>query len=90
MQSDGKVLQLIFTCALALSAVLLFWVQPMFAKMVLPLLGGAPAVWNTILANIGTVVNLHEINTLTVGAFGGLAGFLAGWIWTSRSDESKE
>ncbi len=39
---------------------------------------------------IGTVVNLHEINTLTVGAFGGLAGFLAGWIWTSRSDESKE
>jgi hypothetical protein len=30
-----------------LSAALLFLVQPMFAKMVLPLLGGAPAVWNT-------------------------------------------
>jgi len=29
------------------SAVLLFLVQPMFAKMVLPLLGGTPAVWNT-------------------------------------------
>ena len=29
------------------SAALLFLVQPMFARMVLPLLGGAPAVWNT-------------------------------------------
>lgn len=30
-----------------LSALLLFWVQPMFTKTVLPLLGGSPAVWNT-------------------------------------------
>jgi hypothetical protein len=29
------------------SAALLFWVQPMFGKTVLPLLGGSPAVWNT-------------------------------------------
>ncbi|MSU66129.1 MAG: hypothetical protein EXS38_08540 [Opitutus sp.] len=29
------------------SAALLFLVQPMFARMVLPLLGGSPAVWNT-------------------------------------------
>jgi spermidine synthase len=29
------------------SALLLFMVQPMFAKMALPLLGGSPAVWNT-------------------------------------------
>jgi hypothetical protein len=28
-------------------AALLFLVQPMFARMVLPLLGGSPAVWNT-------------------------------------------
>jgi hypothetical protein len=34
-----------FAAALLLSAFLLFAVQPMFAKMVLPLLGGAPAVW---------------------------------------------
>lgn len=32
-----------------LSALLLFWVQPMFTKSVLPLLGGTPAVWNTAL-----------------------------------------
>ncbi len=36
-----------FASTLFLSALLLFWVQPMFTKMVLPLLGGAPAVWNT-------------------------------------------
>src|SRR5262249_34921516 len=29
------------------SAALLFCVQPMVAKMILPLLGGTPAVWNT-------------------------------------------
>src|SRR5256712_14032719 len=34
---------------LFLSASLLFWVQPMIAKMLLPLLGGVPAVWNTCL-----------------------------------------
>ena len=30
-----------------LSATLVFAVQPMFTRMVLPVLGGAPAVWNT-------------------------------------------
>jgi SAM-dependent methyltransferase len=28
-------------------AALLFWLQPMFARMVLPLLGGSPSVWTT-------------------------------------------
>lgn len=36
----------VFAFSLFLSALLIFAVQPMFAKMVLPLLGGAPAVWN--------------------------------------------
>ncbi len=31
------------------SALLLFWIEPLFAKMVLPMLGGSPAVWNTCL-----------------------------------------
>src|SRR5262245_28257168 len=35
----------IFTGTIFLSALRLFSVQPMFAKMVLPVLGGAPAVW---------------------------------------------
>src|SRR5262249_10254312 len=37
----------LFACTLFLSSTLLFLVQPMIAKMVLPLLGGTPAVWNT-------------------------------------------
>lgn len=39
----------LFTITAFLSAFLLFSVQPMFAKMVLPMLGGTPAVWNTCL-----------------------------------------
>jgi hypothetical protein len=40
---------ILFAATLFLSALLLFWVQPLAGKMVLPLLGGAPAVWNTCL-----------------------------------------
>src|SRR5437763_3671604 len=36
----------IFTTAIFVSAALLFMVQPMFTKMVLPRFGGAPAVWS--------------------------------------------
>ena len=35
-----------FTATTFLSALLLFSVQPMFAKMVLPVLGGSPSVWS--------------------------------------------
>lgn len=37
----------IYALTLTLSAALLFSVQPMFSKMILPMLGGAPQVWNT-------------------------------------------
>ena len=36
----------VLTAAIFLSAALLFAVQPMFTKMVLPRLGGAPQVWS--------------------------------------------
>ena len=36
----------LFASALFVSALLLFAVQPMFTKMILPKLGGAPAVWS--------------------------------------------
>ncbi len=36
-----------FSLTLCLSASLLFFIEPMFGRMVLPLLGGTPAVWNT-------------------------------------------
>ena len=37
----------VFASTIFLSAFLLFLVQPMFAKLALPRLGGSPAVWNT-------------------------------------------
>ena len=37
----------LFTMTSFLSAALLFMVQPLVAKLLLPLLGGTPAVWNT-------------------------------------------
>ena len=37
----------VFGLTLAAGAVLMFLLEPMAAKMVLPSLGGAPAVWNT-------------------------------------------
>src|SRR5262245_2202338 len=38
-----------YAFAIALSAVLLFTLEPCVAKLALPLLGGSPAVWNTSL-----------------------------------------
>src|SRR5512138_2016136 len=37
----------VFALALFTSAGLLFWIQPLIAKMLLPSLGGAASVWNT-------------------------------------------
>jgi hypothetical protein len=37
---------IIFSTAIFLSASLLFWVEPLFSKMVLPVLGGTSAVWS--------------------------------------------
>ena len=39
----------LFAAATAVNAALLFLVEPMFTRMVLPALGGTPAVWNTCL-----------------------------------------
>ena len=39
----------LFTSAVFLSALLMFLVEPMIAKIVLPKLGGSPAVWSTCL-----------------------------------------
>jgi hypothetical protein len=41
---------LYFSVTLFTSALLLFLVEPMVAKMILPLLGGTPSVWNTCMA----------------------------------------
>jgi hypothetical protein len=43
----GRLVLSLFASTLFLSAALLFSVQPMVAKMTLPLVGGSPAVWGT-------------------------------------------
>lgn len=40
-------LPVLFSLTLFMSAMLIFIVEPMVAKMILPLLGGTPGVWNT-------------------------------------------
>lgn len=49
-RADQAVLPLlVFGAALFSSAFLLFWVEPLFARMLLPRLGGSQGVWNTCL-----------------------------------------
>lgn len=43
---SGAATLVVFSVTLFLSAVLLFGVQPMVGRLVLPVLGGTPAVWN--------------------------------------------
>lgn len=38
---------IVYALTIGVSATLLFLVQPMFARMILPMLGGTPSVWNT-------------------------------------------
>lgn len=47
---------LLYTAATFVSALLLFMVQPMAGKMLLPLLGGTPAVWTTSMLFFQTVL----------------------------------
>src|SRR6516165_4996242 len=42
----NKLILVVYSAATLISALLLFAVQPLFTKMVLPRLGGSPAVWS--------------------------------------------
>ena len=42
----NRLVLVVYTAAIFVSALLLFSVQPLFTKMVLPRLGGSPAVWS--------------------------------------------
>ena len=64
----------LYWLTLFVSAALLFLIQPMFAKMVLPLLGGVPAVWNTF-------VLFFQVSLLAGYAY---AHGLATWVGIKR------
>ncbi len=46
---SATIAALIFGVALFSSAFLLFWIEPLFARLLLPRLGGSQGVWNTCL-----------------------------------------
>ena len=46
----------VYAATLFVSAMLLFIIQPMVGKMVLPVLGGTPSIWNTCMFFFQTVV----------------------------------
>ena len=46
----------VFTLASFVASLLLFMIQPVFAKMALPRLGGSPSVWNTAVVFYQTVL----------------------------------
>src|SRR5918998_6735683 len=43
--SSGALMMILFSTTIFISAALLFLIEPMFAKFVLPSFGGPPAVW---------------------------------------------
>jgi hypothetical protein len=45
-EGRNRLVLVVYTAAIFVSALLLFSVQPLFTKMVLPRLGGSPAVWS--------------------------------------------
>ena len=47
LPASSRRIFLLFATTIFLSALLLFWIQLTIAKMLLPRLGGTPAVWNT-------------------------------------------
>jgi len=55
-ERDAALLRWVYIATVFVSAALLFAVQPMFTKMVLPRLGGAPAVWSVAMVFFQTTL----------------------------------
>ncbi len=54
--SRNLLVLVVYTAAIFVSALLLFSVQPLFTKMVLPRLGGSPAVWSVAMVFFQTLL----------------------------------
>jgi hypothetical protein len=67
-----------FTATTFLSAILLFSIQPLFAKMVLPVLGGAPSVWAVAVCffQIALLIGYCYAHVLKTSVQAGHAGYL--------------
>jgi hypothetical protein len=47
MIPGANLLTVVFAAVIGVSAFLVFWIQPLVARIMLPALGGSPSVWNT-------------------------------------------
>ena len=54
--SAGTLVPVVFVATIFLSASLLFFVQPLFTRIVLPQIGGSPAIWTTAMLFFQTVL----------------------------------
>jgi hypothetical protein len=89
-QSRDQTGAALFALALFLAAALLFSVQPMIARMVLPVLGGSPAVWTTcmlffqveLLVGYGYVHFLARRFALFQQVALQVVWLALGWFWT--------
>ena len=52
----GAIVPIIFVATIFLSASLLFFVQPLFTRIVLPQIGGSPAIWTTAMLFFQTIL----------------------------------
>jgi hypothetical protein len=48
-RSSAPLIAAVYTATIFASAVLIFWIEPLFPKMILPIVGGTPATWITAL-----------------------------------------
>ena len=69
-----RLILILYTLAIFVSALLLFSVQPLFTKMVLPRLGGSPAVWSVAMVFfqsllLGGYLYAHCLTSLPGRAF---------------------
>ena len=51
----GTLAPVVFVATIFLSASLLFFIQPLFTRIVLPEIGGSPAIWTTAMLFFQTV-----------------------------------
>ena len=49
VRSSAPLIAAVYTATIFASAVLIFWIEPLFPKMILPIVGGTPATWITAL-----------------------------------------
>lgn len=97
-KNSGGYTLLLFSITIFVSSWLLFWIQPLFTKNILPILGGSPSVWNTAMvcfqillltgywyADLLTKIRFPNIQAVLHVAITAIA---LSWMWIASADIS--